>query len=628
MKSFRRQLTSFLRYSSILLPLLFFFLSIQFKDLFYLFISLVLIIVNVVIVFPSFLSNKAIRFPKFKQLKIITKENNAENKNSLKQIIEIKKFSVFVLVSTLYFSAFLIFNANQVSLSSNILLNHFHTLILSAKDNLLFFIGFPILAFFLFRNFRQKKHNLRFQFLTTLVILAISLILSFPVVFIFPIIEGNYFGVKFSSKNSSALSDPQKIADALGSLQTPPKVISTGDGFKEKILNTEFSSMKRSKFYKDKVVTKLSSKYIYTLKQPQTNLSLYKNFLFVKDLDKAALQKISPPLGKAFLKSNIDSSSIKETAEIKIVSRQEYLKLRDEQINKEVAEIDGIIKDISNDIAYMGGLISRARAEQADLQASVDRARSLREEDYQYCITAGYNSFYYGTFIRTYSDAECDAERREWDQTIANLESKIQEYAPAISQGQERLATLRYYKETYEAVRELIEGQKESAIQELGLFEPDKTLYVVLENVGGKELDVYLGTLVHEYLHFTSYISDERKLPRFFEEGLTEYFSRKVLRGNGSSQQIGYPIIVKIIEEVTKKIPEDELKRIYLAKDTESLKRSLNKAYGEKFYDDTEYFFDYLIWDFSSDKALKTANDIMFRIGGAQLTEADMESSL
>jgi hypothetical protein len=134
---------------------------------------------------------------------------------------------------------------------------------------------------------------------------------------------------------------------------------------------------------------------------------------------------------------------------------------------------------------------------------------------------------------------------------------------------------------------------------------------------------------MHEYLHYASYISDDKKLSDvFFEEGLTEYFARQIIKDDlNISTNIGYPVSAKILDQMTKRISESELADIYFSKDQDRLEKLLDRTYGENFYKNTGIKFLNLQYASSPDLALKIANEIMKNIGGNPLKEKDLLST-
>ena len=74
-------------------------------------------------------------------------------------------------------------------------------------------------------------------------------------------------------------------------------------------------------------------------------------------------------------------------------------------------------------------------------------------------------------------------------------------------------------------------------------------------------------------------------------------------------------------------IPEAELSDIYFSKDQEGLERTLNRVYGDTFYEDTRFLFASLQYASNEKEVLELANAIMKKINGKSLTEEDLEST-
>ena len=114
----------------------------------------------------------------------------------------------------------------------------------------------------------------------------------------------------------------------------------------------------------------------------------------------------------------------------------------------------------------------------------------------------------------------------------------------------------------------------------------------------------------------------------FFEEGLTEYFARKIVEKNLNIEtNIGYPVYYKIISEMTNIIPETELAVIYFTKDQNALVSALNRVYGDNFYQNNRILFASLQFTSNRNQTLQIANEIMKKINGTPLTLQDLRSS-
>jgi hypothetical protein len=191
------------------------------------------------------------------------------------------------------------------------------------------------------------------------------------------------------------------------------------------------------------------------------------------------------------------------------------------------------------------------------------------------------------------------------------------------------LSDYQYYEDFYKKQKNVLQIQAEKVSHENGLFVPENSIKLVFNSSDVHGVADYFATVVHEYLHFASFVSNEKRFENsFFEEGLTEYFARNAIKESlDTSTNLGYPVQVKIIKEMTNMITESELADLYFAKDEEGLEKALDRVYGDDFYKNNSVLFETL--QFSSDpkQTLKLANEIMQKIGGQPLTEKDLYST-
>jgi len=304
------------------------------------------------------------------------------------------------------------------------------------------------------------------------------------------------------------------------------------------------------------------------MKLPEANMMIIGQRLLILKLDMEEMEEISPRLGWLILKSYVGKRTLKEaSSNIDVLDRQAYLEFRDEQINKKLEEIDASISAINSKIYGI--------------------RNQMRDVVVQY----------YTGKIGIY-----DAINR-----LDSLQAGIYDL-------QAQQAELR-------EARVFVEAQKDRAPDELGLFLPeeDMAIKVVLDFDNPEALKDFLAILVHEYYHYASYCDKERLLLPFFEEGLTEYYTRQTLSQVENLETIvGYPVIVKVVNVLAEKLSENRLQDAYFTKDQDMIENLLNDAYGANFYKDTEYHF--LLIPFSPpEKAVKLANDIMHEVGGEEL---------
>ncbi len=122
--------------------------------------------------------------------------------------------------------------------------------------------------------------------------------------------------------------------------------------------------------------------------------------------------------------------------------------------------------------------------------------------------------------------------------------------------------------------------------------------------------DRYLATLIHEHVHFVSY-SPNKKLDRFWFDGLADYFTREVLENVGRTYSTSYIVPVEIVTEMTKDIPEDTFKEFLFSNDQASLAKLIDSTYGSGFYEKHRQNFEDTV---SADtKAAKKAAEPIYK---------------
>jgi hypothetical protein len=260
-----------------------------------------------------------------------------------------------------------------------------------------------------------------------------------------------------------------------------------------------------------------------------------------------------------------------------VLARQEYLSFRDDLINQQIEQIDRQISSIN-------GQIANKRTAQRNVII-----RFINEE-------------------LSYDDAR--------GQYFA-LEGQI--------------STLSQQRSQLTQAKQLVAAQKDDTPQELGIFlPPDKDLKrekaeikVVLDTTSQTAINDYLAILVHEYLHFASYVDKERRLLPFFEEGLTEYFTRTILAEKHQvNTEVGYVLTEPVVAAMVKKVGQDKMAEMYFTKDEKGLAHLLDATYGEKFYEDSEFHF-IMIAFVPPDQAHKMANDLLNEIDAPPLKSLD-----
>jgi len=594
---------------------------------------------------PSFLSQKTITIKKAQPKKQLNplKLKKVPHFKLLKgkKLNRLKTVLVSFLLTLGYLSYLSFIKLDSISQAQNLFLSYVESLYAYFNQNhplILPIAIFTILPIFLFLPNKKKNivlfpKHLLISTSTQLAVLSFSLLFSFTLLFAAGFTQINYISGKllFSSAKSHLIWDKNQVVDQLKNLDKPPLLISSDKNFQSALIKIELdnNNLNPSKYYSDKIIPSVPNSPILSLKIPHSSLLLYKNYLLINELNKEDIGTISPIMGKLFAKQSLDPKYIKDEPNIEVLGRQEYLKYREEKLNQSIKDIQEEINRINGLLSTAYGIINDAKQNISTLQSYISTAESKRESDYSYCKSAGYYSYYFGTFYKYYSDSECERQKSDWNNIINGYHQSISEQQQDIQYAQSYISGYQSAIEDYELLQQYISDQKASTPQELGVFISPKTIKIALDTTSKTAVADYFATLAHEYLHYTSYVSDERSenFPLFFEEGLTEFFARKTIKQQlQTDTNLGYPIIVSIIKEIAKTIPEDELIEIYFTKDIDRLYQSLNNAFGNNFYEDSEIYFTILSY-LGGNNSLKYANNIMFRIGGEELTEADLIST-
>ncbi len=443
----------------------------------------------------------------------------------------------------------------------------------------LFFAGIPLISFLrnkAHRTPRQIALHFTRDLLRVLLVGVVGIHLSLGLSFF-------SVGIVYAQITKTLQSDPGKlgvvsgkdgVAENLKKRDKAPQITISTDDVVAPFLRASLGKQYRLGQFSGEMVKVLPVKLVGKATIPESNLVLLGDTLVIREIKADEMQAIGPEVGRLLVNTYFYPRNIKSSPQLTVLSRQEYLRFRDDQINAQIAEID-------ESIASINGQISAARS----------------------TMTRIIVRYYYGEI------------------SIDDAVSQYEAQQGRISKLQGQQAQLRKQKE-------IVKSQKDSTPYELGIFMPSEPdlIRVVLDTTKEDALNPFLVTMVHEHLHYASYVDKERVLPTFFEEGLTEYFARKIVGEQfGIQAEVGYPVIVRVIQGFTKKVPEQKLADAYFNKDINMLKDSLNEAYGEKFYEESEFHFTMIPFA-GRDDAIKLANDLMSVIGEPDIKESDIAS--
>lgn len=642
-----------LRLLAFIIPLGFCLLAFLYKDSFYLLLAGITLIFALFIILPKLLSDKKISFFQNKKHKLESHHSPDSNFSDVLNISTKKQeVIIFILVSTLLFIVIFTYAAAHILQNvpnvKNFILEYYISQFLSLKQTGIFLAVLLVAGAFIGSNLRHtgrnyklsfkfnRLHFIKYFFLACFT-LIFAFVFSFLTTYIYAAVQLNLavYELKNAPSSVGVIYGKNAINSRLKSMTTVPQVIGSDTNTSNTILSAIVNdTSNKNSYYQDKIIKTLPHSLVMSFSLNNQPVVMVNNTLIINSIDKDTMQTISPTLAHLLLKGYFKSRDLKGNPTISILNRQEYLAFRQDEINKQVAKIQAVIKKVEDYINTLYGDISNAKQKIAANQSAMQSEASNVDYYYNNCINAGYSDYFTGSFFHTYSQSYCDSIKSQASSDIAQFQSNINSWNSTLSYDQNELAQAQTADQNLKDYAQSIDSSKNSTPDELGIFEGPSHVRVVLDSTSPKGIDAFLETLVHENLHYQSYVSQDRNFQfsdgtydGFWEEGLTEYFARKVVSGDlGVNINQGYPLLVKVVAQIARKIPESELQRIYFTKDEGTLEADLNAAYGTDFYKNTEPYFEYLSY-LPEDKQLKYANNIMTVIRGKQLTTNDIYST-
>lgn len=474
--------------------------------------------------------------------------------------------------------------------------------------------GLLILLVILFKRFRFEKS------ITFLYTVFFAFHLSLVFVFIIAALQVYTFNLLQNTGKSEIKiqTDLKEINESLAADNQLPEISFPHFPYKKQLV---LLAVQNGNGFYDRIILPSLPDAIYEeLHIPTANIVLIHNHLLIQKLQKEELAAVSPGLGKVLTQKLFPNQSIRYNPKIEILDRKTYTKFRDEQINQQIAVLDGNSEKIEN-------AIQNLQQQRDEIAKTIEKYQKLRQDTHEekkkvntQCLAAGYKDKT-GTLHRIYTDAQCEQLQSQYDSAVKNLDNRITNGKNALQFNKLQLNTYQINKEHIAKARTFVLSKKAVTPLELGIFIPENTIKIVLDSQKNQALPLYFYTLIHEYLHFTSYISEQKHLDPFFEEALTEYFARKaVLIDTGETIDYGYPLAVRIINAAVSKIPEKQLAELYFSKDQQKLEKLLDKTYGKDFYQQNAYYFSTLNY-LPFDDALQETNIILKQMDAKPLTK-------
>jgi hypothetical protein len=327
-------------------------------------------------------------------------------------------------------------------------------------------------------------------------------------------------------------------------------------------------------------------------------------------------RSISPAIGHLFVASNFSNRVIKSFPNVAIMDREEYQKYRGGVFLKKVDDVGVMIGQTQDKASSLSAMINENKIKLEYDEKLVKQIYAKQDKDFYQCLD------------KNVADI-CESLKSEGTDVAITTNKEIEDLNKQIA-GDEKLL------EEYGVYTNFLESQKKVGValsanipMERGAFDPPDKIRLTLGSTDSHAVADYFETLTHEYLHYASYVSEEKKFnDPFFEEGLTEYYARMAIKNNlDISTNLGYPAAAIIMAKMVRRIPDSELADIYFSKDQNGLEKLLDRVYGDNFYKNNIILFDTLQYTTDQRQLLLLANMIMTKIGGNQLTAKDLLST-
>lgn len=528
---------------------------------------------------------------------------------------------IFILTFIFLLSAFIV-NPGQHVIQNSLFSYLVYEIYLTNKYFLAFVLGFVFLTLLFFRfNFNKKYpvgRTFFFSALQVVFVVALGFFIAYILLFFIAFTQLNIFStlININPKIIGVESDKNIVVNRLKEKNFVPEIITSEYDAGEILSKITSATTGTNTYYGNNVLSSVPDFLIFPIKKPDTSFVIIDNKIIVIQAKENDLQTISSFLGYHLLKNYFPTRKIKQDAKILVLNKNHYAKYREEDANKKLEKVDDELKKIQGKVSSLLANIETNKANISESSDFVKQEKVQAYDEYRKCF-----------FDKNPAELCRDLQKR-WDAKIQIEKEKIDNWNEDIKSDEKLIDAYKYYDDFFKSQRENIEILIEKSPNENGVFLPKDSIRLVISGSEQKDIVSFFEALTHEYLHFGSFISESKKFDSsFFEEGLTEYFARKIMKESfGIETNFGYPVQVKIITAMTNMITESEFADIYFTKDQDALERALNRVYGDDFYKNNYISFETLQYISDPKEVLKLANGIMKKIGGGELTEKDLVS--
>ncbi len=477
----------------------------------------------------------------------------------------------------------------------------------------------------------EKSHSLHKKSLLTAVhlssITVISIFLSYLILLTIAWVQLTVMAVMINSnaKSLGIITDKKELVKTLKGNDTPPQIIASDDDSYSKLIAIASTISGTNSFYGNTILPSVPSFLVLPIKELGASI-LLDNTLIIANVNKKELETLSPIVGYMFIKHYFPQRAIRFYPKIVVIDDKEYESYRFVDSKEKIKTLDSQLATLEKEMSSSAASLSKMKTSIDTNKALIPTTFAQKDDKMKKCNASGH--YEKGIFKHDNTPEFCQKDAIAFDTIVDTANKEIDENTKQLPIVQSQLDLYKQYKTFFSSQRKLNAVLDKNIPHELGVYKPPSTIRILIDTKSSHALADYFATSVHEYLHYASHNEKKSFSILFFEEGLTEYFTRKVItNGLNTSTNLGYPIFAKIITQITNAIPESDLEEIYFTKDQARLEKVLNSVYGENFYKNNAILFTTLQYASNPTQILITANAIMKHIGGDPMTSEDIFST-
>lgn len=373
-------------------------------------------------------------------------------------------------------------------------------------------------------------------------------------------------------KQLSIVSSPIEIKTRITQSLEPPRIVDEQVDSQSVIQSLQIQN--KDTFYRAIIIPK----YLLTQNDLAINFDAFlfpNNVLIVKKATRDLLSNILPILSSKIIHREMEKSLLNKKEPIfEVLSDDAYNLVQERRIEERKTKFINYINELKSSIADANNYIPK---DQADI-------KSLEQEKIAYINkTDG--------ILKDCESLYPVEDCKQWRDIVSKNTASYDDDLKIVN---EDLQTWLYLKPRLNTNLQQIMVSYEKFLAfpitpelQAGVFNYPSNIYLKYFAEGDLNPSPtdYIESGLHESLHYHAYKSSDF-LPIFIDEGITEHLAYRITKKYSSNQSvvISYPQEVFIVQELIKRIPEEELIKAYFSQSESEFEKLFNKYYTKGTY--------------------------------------------